>query len=167
MKKLVDAASDLFVYGPTMLRFIDDPDIADPASQPSLIFQFIDGLSGVLGTKNPLRPIDMLYLEVLRVIEAAHLAVSLELLGSCAFYPPIPALHLANLLNIDLESFYSSLRRLYSVVAVPRCGDACEEPLHFYHASFPDFLLHPVRSEKYSQDPNLLLKRFNTGEQTV
>lgn len=160
LKRLVRATSGLFLSASGILRFIDDPAIADPASRLNVILELINSLPGSFGDGNPLGLVDMLYLTVLRELEDDYIRVALDLLGTCIVCPPIPVLHLANLLGVRSRLFYASLRSLHSVLTIPHPGKAHRDSLRFFHTSFPDFLLSPARSKEYSQDPDLCHSRL-------
>jgi len=59
-------------------------------------------------------------------------------------------------------AFYSALRTLHAFLSVPEHTTASQDTLHFFHASFPDFLTHHARSKDYFQDPDV--HRFSLVE---
>lgn len=155
LSKLVHAASGVFLVASSILAFVGDPVIANPPAQLQIIFNVIDGFSSGDGDNNFLAPIDALYVGVLSGLENGQRQNTLQLLGICAISPAIPALHLANLLGITQVAFYSALRTLHAFLSVPDHTTAGQDTLHFFHASFPDFLTHHARSKDYFQDPDV------------
>lgn len=154
MNKIFRAASGIFVYADTILKFVDDPTVRDPVSQLQIVIDFIDGLPLPPGTSNPLAFIDRLYVEIIGRTLQLWFVATLRILGTCAICPPLPALYLAHLLVLDVWYFLDSLRYVHSIVAVPSEERIAEEPLRFFHASFPDFLMNPTRSGSMAQDAN-------------
>lgn len=148
---LVRTVSGVFIVASSMLAFIGDPLIANPVSQLQIVIDAIDG-SSADGGQSFLATIDALYLGVLGAVKKECLPQTLQILGACAVSPRMPALHFANFLGITQDVFYSSLRSLYAFLSVPHHTTAAQDSLHFFHASFPDFLLHRSRSGEYFQD---------------
>ncbi|KAF9444914.1 hypothetical protein P691DRAFT_806438 [Macrolepiota fuliginosa MF-IS2] len=146
--KIVSASSGLFVFATTVTRFINQPG-TDPRSQLRVIVAAIDG-SPIPGAVNPLTLLDNLYLDILGRLNIDTLPMTLELLGICAISPPLPVLHFTQLLELDLNTVRTTLRSLHSVIDVPYSHKLIEEPLHFYHASFTDFLANPDRSGQFA-----------------
>lgn len=152
---IVRAASGLFIYASTIIRFIDDPDLAMPKSQLKVVLDFIQdsSIASSLSRTNPLKPLDTLYLQILSRVHASHLPTLLQLLGACALYPQLPVLELANLLNVTQEGFYAALRRVHSVIHVPSVDKASVDHLRFFHSSFVEFLKNPSRSQSFAFRP--------------
>ncbi|KAF9444916.1 hypothetical protein P691DRAFT_762987 [Macrolepiota fuliginosa MF-IS2] len=146
--KIVSASSGLFVFATTVTRFINQPG-SDPRSQLRAIVAAIDG-SLIPGAVNPLTYIDNLYLDILGRLNPDTLSTTLEFLGICSISPPLPVLHFTQLLGLDLNAVRTTLRSLHSVIGVPYGHKLIEEPLHFYHASFTDFLANPDRSGQFA-----------------
>ncbi|KAJ3560372.1 hypothetical protein NP233_g10885 [Leucocoprinus birnbaumii] len=74
--------------------------------------------------------------------------------------PPLPPLHLACLLDVDTLSILDALISLHSVVAVPSSSKVGEITLHYYHASFADFLINPSHAGSYHQSPTVYRNRL-------
>lgn len=155
LNKLVDKSSGLFLYATTILSYTGDQSAADPDSQLEDALTFI-GNSQPLSAEapNPLKLLDSLYLGVLGGIPKDKLDVPLSLLGSCTICQYLPAMHLANLLRLRQRQFYSALRPLHSILAVPTRENALTTPLRYFHISFPEFLAEPSRSHPFSQNPD-------------
>ncbi|KAF9446066.1 hypothetical protein P691DRAFT_828974, partial [Macrolepiota fuliginosa MF-IS2] len=160
--KIVSASSGLFVFASTVVRFTGRPGL-NPDSQLKIVVAVVDGSPIPEGISNPLAFVDKLYLEIIGRTPPHVLPTTLELLVICAVCPPIPVLHLTQLLKIDSNLTREALHSLHSVIAVPYGENFTEEPLHFYHASFTDFLSDPIRSRQFSLK-NLDLYRRHTAE---
>lgn len=115
---------------------------------------FIDGLPLTSGATNPLDFIDKLYFDIINKIHLLVLPTTLLVLRACAVCPPLLPLHLAYLLGLDMWVFYCSLHAIYSIIKVPSENKIAEDPLKYFHASFPNFLLNPSHSAHLSQDAN-------------
>ncbi|KAJ3561628.1 hypothetical protein NP233_g10080 [Leucocoprinus birnbaumii] len=111
------------------------------------------------GVTNPLAKLDFLYSCILADIPDEIIPTTWRILAHVIFAREIDrydseflygsAQGLCNLIGVDQSMFYSALRNLYSVVAVPSRRNALTTPLRFYHASFPDFLVDAKRSGKF------------------
>lgn len=153
LEKIFKASSGFFVYAATILKFVGDPISASPVSQLQIVVDFLDGSPVAPGQMNPLAYIDNLYRELIKKSPHELLPVTLRILGACAVCPPLPALYFAHLIDIDIRVFYNALVSLHSLIAVPSVKNMAEEPLRYYHASFPEFLTNPNRSETLAQNP--------------
>ncbi|KAF9441546.1 hypothetical protein P691DRAFT_766161 [Macrolepiota fuliginosa MF-IS2] len=154
---IVSASSGLFVYASTIVKFIEDRDIAAPKEQLEIAREFIECGSSQM---NPLKALDELYSRILLRVHPNHLSTTLQLLGTCALFPQLPALELANLLNISQEKFYAALRRVHSVVHVPPPDKAAVDHLDFFHSSFIEFLRVSSRSQNFFLDARVIRYNF-------
>lgn len=156
LKELVDRSSGLFLYATTILSYTGDLGAGDPDSQLEDALTFIGNPSQPRSAQdlNPLELLDSLYLDVVRSLPKDKLDVSLRLLGSCTVCQSLPAVHLTNLLHLEQRQFYSALRPLHSILAVPTREKALSTPLRYSHISFPEFLAEPGRSHSFSQNPD-------------
>lgn len=159
---IASAASGLFIYASTIIKFIDDPDLVSPKAQLQIVMEFIKNSPVTAGPNlpNPLKPLDTLYHQILSRVHNSILPVTLQLLGACAFHPHLPVLQLANLLNLTQEQFYSALRRVHSVIDVPLQGRASIDHLRFFHTSFVEFLRNPSRSAPFSLNTRAIHTHF-------
>lgn len=136
----------------TIIKFVGDPVYKDPISRLQLVIDVIDGLPIPPGTPNPLAYIDNLYRELIERTPRNLLATTLHILGTCIVCPPLPVIYFSHLLGLELKDLYKALVSLHSVINVPSQANAAEEPLRFFHSSFPDFLTNPQRSGRLVQD---------------
>ncbi|KAF9446153.1 hypothetical protein P691DRAFT_761896 [Macrolepiota fuliginosa MF-IS2] len=56
---------------------------------------------------------------------------------------------ICNLLGISRAKFYVAMRRLHSAIRIPEPSDAAEAPLHFFHATFLDYLTDRNRAGRF------------------
>lgn len=158
-KKMIDAASELPVYAHTAVKFIDDPDVADPESRLQAVISFIDDCSGKSPMTKPLYYLDKLYERILDGVHHRSLHQALQLLRTSDLYPSIPILQLANLFSLSLNQFYAVMGQLRSVVDIPQPDEAFRDVLRF-HVSFIEFLEDPARSGVLAFDDRLIHLEF-------
>ncbi|XP_006463540.1 hypothetical protein AGABI2DRAFT_187110 [Agaricus bisporus var. bisporus H97] len=150
---ILRAASSLFVFASTVIKYIDDSGGADPTKRLEALISFLKRNRKTI-TTNPLEGLDLLYLQILGDIPEnvfpdtwrilAHLIDGTNALrGSSARV-------LCNALRFDQQTFYNALRNIFSVVDVPSSQDVDHRSLRLYHASFQEFLTDPTRSGKYA-----------------
>ncbi|KXN93037.1 hypothetical protein AN958_10103 [Leucoagaricus sp. SymC.cos] len=148
--KMVAAAAGLFIYASTLIKFIQDEAFGNPKEQLTQVLGFIDGSTADTSEENPLQALDTLYFQVISRVQQPVLSTTLRLLVHIALFPPLPAIELANLLNLSHDKFYAALLRMHAVVAIPSSDKAPVENLHFYHTSFSDFLQNSSRSGPFA-----------------
>lgn len=151
LERIFQAARGFFVYAATIVRFVGDPMYKDPVPRLQLVIDFIDG-SLIPSASNPLAFVDNLYRELIERTPTGVLASTLRVLGTCIICPRLPLVHFAHLIGLKLEELYEALISLHSVINVPPEAKIAEEPLRFFHASFPDFLMNSERSGCFVQD---------------
>ncbi|KAJ3574138.1 hypothetical protein NP233_g1971 [Leucocoprinus birnbaumii] len=152
MMKLLKAVSGLFIYAVTIIKFIGDPLAADPVGRLQMVIEIIDGAPLREGAINPIGAIDTLYRTLIERTPD-DLPLTLDVLGTLIVCPPLPPLHLAHLLEVDTIHVMNALLSLHSVVAVPSWSKMSQTALHYYHASFADFLINPSRAGNLFRDP--------------
>ncbi|KAF9452874.1 hypothetical protein P691DRAFT_150724 [Macrolepiota fuliginosa MF-IS2] len=152
-KSLIKAADGLFVIASIAIRFIGDSDYANPATRLDAFLKIIK-TSQVVGMRNPMEYLDMLYGRILADVPKDVLPITMKLLGFGilfrTFFANVQAL--ANLMELNQSSVYGALRKLHSVLKIPPPEHAGRAFLEFYHASFADYLQNPARSGKYCID---------------
>ncbi|KXN81498.1 hypothetical protein AN958_04522 [Leucoagaricus sp. SymC.cos] len=161
--KIVEASRGFFAFATVLVRFIEDPNVANPIDQLKWVMQAITRI--LLSRKqliNPLVVLDELYTEILEGIKPGIFQVTRQILGASMFLDQ-KNLHrnnwclslICNSLGITRDAALASLRPLYSVIklALKHSGDTRPD---FYHTSFRDFLQDPLRSRAYSIDPGLV-----------
>jgi hypothetical protein len=141
--------SNSFLYASTIVRFIGDPGVSNPAKRLEAVLELTER------PRENYTAIDMLYLHILQTIPRECESTALTLLGALTVSNLIPALFLAAVFDIPKDDFYSILQPLRPILLVPGQEEYEKEPLRFYHVSFPDFLINPDYSKRFFQDPNL------------
>lgn len=143
------AASGLFVFASTILRFVDDDEVGNPVTQLELCLDFLKGGLVAVGG-NPLNPLHMLYSGILRDVRPEDLPIALQILSfNLLTGETLSAQGIANFLGLSQATFYASLRRLYSVIYVPSPQTADWASVTFFHASFEDFVLRVLESGSF------------------
>lgn len=160
VEKIVNAASGLFIYASTAAKFIGDWNAADPDSQLKALIEFIDDAPAKSATTNPLHYLDKLYEQILSDVQPQLVQLALQIMGTSFLYPALSILQLANLFGLSQSKFYITLFRLHSVIGVPTLELASRDSLHFFHASFTDFLKDPKRSGKFAIYPERIHAEF-------
>jgi hypothetical protein len=163
LEKLVDKCSGLFLYASTLLSYISDRRADDPDGQLEAALTFIDSPRLLPSPEsNPLKLLDSLYMGVLGGLPEIKLGISLTILGSCTVCPPLPAMHLSNLLHLERSQFYSALRPLHSILFIPPRENAFFSPLRYFHLSFSEFLAAKNRSNAFWQDETVHSTKIST-----
>lgn len=153
LERLVSKCSGLFLYATTLLSYISDRRADDPDGQLEAALTFIDNPRLLISpNSNPLKLLDSLYMGVLMGLPKDKLDMSLTILGSCTVCPPLPAMHLSNLLHLEQKQFYSALRPLHSILFIPPREKAFFSPLRYFHLSFSEFLAAKNRSITFWRD---------------
>ncbi|KAF9442190.1 hypothetical protein P691DRAFT_739176 [Macrolepiota fuliginosa MF-IS2] len=150
LQAIARASSGLFIFASTLLKFIGGSEGDDPETQLNVCITFLDKSREM--SINPLHPLDLLYLQILLTIPTNTLPTTMRIMSMCLFYRQhhqLSAQELCYFLHLDQSTFYSSLRRLHSVMDVPPAPYANKHSLQFYHASFGDFLRDERRSGSF------------------
>ncbi|EKM78364.1 hypothetical protein AGABI1DRAFT_107565 [Agaricus bisporus var. burnettii JB137-S8] len=155
LQRIARAASGLFAFASTIMRFIDDADAGDPLSQLRICIKILEG-SNTSGVENPYLTLDLLYRHILASIPSKIRPTTMRIIGMSLLYPhhgPSQTAHMqANFLHMGKAAFDHALKRIHSVLRIGSPSDAFDDPIEFYHASFGDFLLDPVRSGEFCLD---------------
>lgn len=161
--KLSNASSGLFVFVATATRFIEDPDYGDPVSRLDVIMSVIDHLTPATLQEQPFAPLDALYTRILEQMPQSSWRTARRILAFSLFprrfdYHSMFTIRSKSLgavmkiLDLPHNVVYGSLQKLHSVLRIPTRQDAAREPMTFYHASFADYLMDPVRSRQFHID---------------
>ncbi|KAF5348462.1 hypothetical protein D9756_009608 [Leucocoprinus leucothites] len=136
-----------------IIRFIGDEEYDNPPSQLKVCLEFLE-CAGPSDHVSPLHSLDLLYTQILSDIPAAILPTAQLILGLLILYgnERLTTLVHANFLGLDRAAFYSTLRRLHSVVLVPPAFEAGTRPIQIYHASFSDYLRDKARAKEFVLD---------------
>ncbi|KAF9444094.1 hypothetical protein P691DRAFT_678258, partial [Macrolepiota fuliginosa MF-IS2] len=152
--ELSGSVSGLFVFASTSLKYVGDPTDGNPVGRLKELLSFLKHAEAI-GTSNPLAALDLLYAQILNDVSKEVFPITWRILAhhiytSSRFQKMPSAQILCNFLHLDQITFYSALRKLHSVVAIPAPEDASNTPLRFHHASFGDFLSDPNRSGRFT-----------------
>ncbi|KAJ3564807.1 hypothetical protein NP233_g8052 [Leucocoprinus birnbaumii] len=150
-------ASGHFAFADTAIGYVGDEEYANPVQRLDELIAFIQHFE-LASVTNPLARLDLLYKQILSEIPDDIFPITWRIFGHLIYVSNVncQVMHLTksaqilcNYLDVDQGTFYSALRRLYSVVFVPSPEDALDDRLWFYHASFQDFLCDKNRSGKF------------------
>ncbi|KXN80595.1 hypothetical protein AN958_09964 [Leucoagaricus sp. SymC.cos] len=151
--KLAAAASGLFVYAATAVRFISDMAHGDPISQFQLLLDLIGGTSSFSASSQiqPMAHLDSLYRHILCQISPQNLTHAKLILSHLmlGFYSA-EMNFLCNWIGILPHVAYGAFHNLHSVIQIPLPSASSDDLiLKFYHKSFHDFLGDRRRSEDF------------------
>ncbi|KAF9447409.1 hypothetical protein P691DRAFT_671585, partial [Macrolepiota fuliginosa MF-IS2] len=151
IQQIVEKTSGLFVLADTFLRYIEDSETRDPDQRLGEVLAILDH-SRITGSRNPMHDLDLFYSRTLSSIPDDHWLITRQILVASTFHTKRDQLAvqpLCNLLGITRAKFYAAMRRLHSVTHVPEPSDAAKTPLHFFHATFLDYLTNPNRAGRF------------------
>jgi hypothetical protein len=151
--KLVDRASGHFMFANTVIRFIENPQYANPVTRLNQVLSALDGPAATSNT-NPLAALDALYASILSMIPDDVWPITKRVLGALLHkHPGIPKLdtlgEISVVLGLELKTVYASVNGCYSFMRLSDPEDAFTESTVFYHASFGDYLRDPARSQNF------------------
>lgn len=142
--KLSNGAQGLFVFARTAVRFMEDPNYADPVSRLNLIILIIDRLDIKLIDDHPFALLDALYTQILTSIPLSVWPTTKRLLGFAICVRDLSGRHgdfglsyplrrgshnltgASIILGIELSVAYGSLHKLHSVLKIPDPTEAHE-----------------------------------------
>lgn len=146
---ITSAASGLFIYASTILKFVGDDEVGNPVTQLNVCLEILEGKLS-LQHGNPLEPLDALYSGMLCNIHSNALPTTLLILSVfMTLGGSFSAQLLANFLFLDQATFYGSLRRLRSILTVPPPEQAGKLSLEICHTSFEGFLRRVFESGNF------------------
>jgi hypothetical protein len=158
LNKIIKAVAGLFIYAVTIVKFIRG---GDPLDRFSMVIKAIDGVQTSPDSLNPISTIDDLYRGLIKRTPEATLPLTLDLLGMLIVCPSgLPLFHFSRLLDYGVPAIYDALLYLHSVIAVPSPGKIFQNSLHYFHASFPDFLLNISRANMFARSPTTYRSRL-------
>ncbi|KAG9037435.1 hypothetical protein FRB95_005725 [Tulasnella sp. JGI-2019a] len=143
IEALVERAETLFIVAATFARFVGDYAVRNPRQQLNLLLQRSE--SSFTG---PNHTIDELYLQILRKIRSTtgnpHIIERLQLMVGAIILlqDPLPMAVMERLLGLSVGDGSRALHHLHSVISIPRSPN---EFSRIHHASFPDFIIDPLR----------------------
>jgi hypothetical protein len=146
------AASGLFVFANTAIRFIEDPRYANPVMRLGRVLSALDGLTPT-SHDQPFASLDALYTSILNAIPSDVWSTTKRVLGALLYAQGAGERHtlrklgaISVVLGLDLSTIYASVNGCYSLLNMSDPEDADWKPVTFYHASFGDYLLDSTRS---------------------
>lgn len=150
---LRSAASGLMAFVSTLLKFVDDEEAANPASQLDACLEFLKGNSTLEG-ENPLNLLYVLYRGIVRTIPSKACHRTLFILSSLLPHTKFPSWCLPEAMGLDRGTFIGSLSKLGAVLRVNYPADLGDRPrfsecLGIYHKSFLDFLTHAFETAEF------------------
>ncbi|KAJ7845482.1 hypothetical protein B0H13DRAFT_2409730, partial [Mycena leptocephala] len=133
---LVWKSSGYFIYASTVIKFVDDKNFR-PTERLAVVRGMAEPLFGV-----PFAALDQLYTQILAQV---HVRPQLfKILTVIAAEFSFPAVHIEQLLELELGDVQLALCGLHSVINLPE--DQEIEQIFPHHASFCDFLQDPTRA---------------------
>ncbi|KAJ3571722.1 hypothetical protein NP233_g3569 [Leucocoprinus birnbaumii] len=143
LASLVGYTAGLWVYAASTIRFIDDENSFGPKDQLRITLDFAEGVSAKAGSNSPLAEMDFLYTLILSLIPSTiRTTVRKILLIHSVLSEPWSEKIIA-ILHLSDEQFHRCCASIQSVARLEETG------LHFYHASFLDFMRDPERSKEF------------------
>jgi hypothetical protein len=157
LTKICRASSGHFGFASTLARFIGDDVIGDPVNQLTIVLSVAEHPD-----INPLASLHSLYTKILDCVPK-YLLPALKLLITFRFTmyeiapgyietAVFPLVSAATLFDLKQNTVYAALRKLHSVIRVPSVEASGKDNIHFYHASFTDFLSDVSKSGNYALD---------------
>ncbi|KAJ6523660.1 hypothetical protein DFH09DRAFT_937759 [Mycena vulgaris] len=145
MKRLVDTSSGYFIYAATVIKFIDDRDFR-PTERLAAVVENLPAECGSL----PFHALDKLYLQILHDVpfQSRIIAILCVIIHGSSLR--LSRVNIETLLGLDPGDLARALRRLHSLLLVPKN----EDEISLHHKSFRDFLLDPNRSVKFYLGPD-------------
>ncbi|KAF9461641.1 hypothetical protein BDZ94DRAFT_1221180 [Collybia nuda] len=140
--QLTSKAGGMFIYASTVLKYIDDDDFHPP-----------DRLKEIINTptgRTPFAELDRLYKHILS--ESNEQELLLRILGVLLLQTTrkrgfLGVFEIEILLQLLPGTIRRVLRRMHSILDIVEFGK-----IHFFHASFGDFILNRTRAERYYID---------------
>ncbi|KAJ3574764.1 hypothetical protein NP233_g1543 [Leucocoprinus birnbaumii] len=142
---LVDRADGLWIYVSTITRFVNDDNSFGPKRQLRLVLESTPNMSRKDGASNPLAEIDALYTLIMRQVPPNIRAMLQKILLIQKYYG---VGDIATVLQLHTEEFRRCCAPIQSVMRLENSAEPTLDKmrLHFYHASFLEFLTNPERS---------------------
>ncbi|KAF5337789.1 hypothetical protein D9758_016297 [Tetrapyrgos nigripes] len=144
LNRLLDLSGRLFIYAATACLFVADPRIQSPDSTQEALRDILSysASNPIPGNEASHRELDALY----------HTVLSSAYRDNKGNETSLSRTAVAELLQIKTStlSLETTLSSLQSVISVPANHS---QPIQIFHASFPDFLSDPIRSEEYHHAP--------------
>lgn len=147
--RISKASSGFFALAATVTRYIEDPQISDPVRQLDTVLSTTEGLEpGSLTTLYAfysmilagVPPVMSPILKELFCFYAIVGRTTSLLTGNDSDNQDFPLVVAAAIFGLKQSDVYGALRRLHSVINVPRPDESGRRGIRFYHPSFPHYL---------------------------
>jgi hypothetical protein len=149
--KLVYRASGHFMFANTVIRFIENPQYANPVTRLNQVLSALDGAAAT-SHAHPLAALDALYASILSMIPHDVWPTTKRVLGAL-LYPfgnqETGLGCISVVLGLDLNDVYASVNGCYSFMELSDLENAYKHFIAFYHTSFGDYMLDPARSQNF------------------
>lgn len=148
---LVDLSDGLFIYATTLIRFIGALDSSGPDDQLFVVLSFMKDKMGHPNSGHPLSELDSFYMLVMQRVPLNVLLTLQHILLLTIFERPgSDATDIADLLGLSEPQLRYACHALHSVLTLkPHSDNSARLGIWFYHASFMQFLLSPMRSGNF------------------
>ncbi|KAJ3570081.1 hypothetical protein NP233_g4634 [Leucocoprinus birnbaumii] len=143
---LAARGAGLWKYVSTIVRFIRDEDSLGPEEQLRVVLKFINNASNKVGPTNPLAELDFSYTRVMQRIPSNIWMTVWKFLLLRSLDSSVNTI--VQCLSLSIDQFRRYCTFLQSVMEL-REHRLHSFELHFYHASFVDFLTDPGRSREF------------------
>ncbi|XP_006457507.1 hypothetical protein AGABI2DRAFT_147031 [Agaricus bisporus var. bisporus H97] len=157
--KLASVSDGLFAYAHTVVGYIEDSNIGNPASQLSDVLNMIDNLpmTGIRREDHPMARLDVLYAWILSKVPDRVMVHARKLILALAsdwdgalIMDEGSFVVLCNWLAMTPNEAYAALNLLHSVMQIPRRCTAHHEKLQPFHKSFIDYVSDSSRSDFFT-----------------
>ncbi|KAJ3558808.1 hypothetical protein NP233_g11425 [Leucocoprinus birnbaumii] len=157
---LVERGAGLWVYVSTIIRFINDENSFGPEDQLEIVMKFIGDVSDKVEPNNPLAEMDCFYTLIMQRIPLniqtmVRRVVLLHSMGHSST-------DITDILSLSVERLRRCCVSIQSVMELQGSSHDRSSPdylrLHFYHASFIDYLTDPARSREICVRGELLVR---------
>ena len=150
IEMIVQKAAGLFIFAAMVVKYVG-VGYASPVARLQIVLQALQGNASAERSL-VLSPLDMLYLDTLRMTPDAEKARLI--LGSVVFaFRPLSICGLNDLLCESQFNVPYTVRNLCSVLVISSSEIEMDGAVRIYHTSFRDFLTDSRRSEQYFVDP--------------
>ncbi|KAJ3570239.1 hypothetical protein NP233_g4539 [Leucocoprinus birnbaumii] len=153
--QIAKAALGLFIFAEVVIRFVGDERVGNPISQLSHVLSALAKIQQSQQPRNPLEVLDAIYTTIMERVPNDMITNTKRLLEILIFFQrqkknisDFTFRDMCEYLMIPHEDAVSALRHLHSVVFFGR-GKVENGRPRFFHASFPDFLENPARSNGF------------------
>ncbi|KAF9441958.1 hypothetical protein P691DRAFT_811603 [Macrolepiota fuliginosa MF-IS2] len=144
--EIVDLSDGLFACAEAVSRFIDDDDSPGPEVQLRDVLRLAREHSAQKRRGDPSTGLDGFYTLVMERVPPKQLQAVLWILLVAHMPYTNNAIENANVVGLSESQFRNACRSLHPVLTI---NNDTPPEMHFYHASFMDFLEDPARSKRF------------------